>query len=131
MAKGTHNKFLDREATQYNYTNNGANEWFCVDFGAKLRIQPTAYTLRKDTYNIGGPQAGYIRNWNFEGSNNGNDWTTIKQHTNDASLTAPQQSHTWNITDCTDSYRMFRIYVTAVDGAGWWHLMCQGFEIYG
>eukprot|EP01083_Nonionella_stella_P287536 978778_1 len=135
MSSGTHNKFLDREATLENFTNNTANQWFCVDFGAKLRIKPTAYTLRKDTYNpvqSGNPkQAGYIRNWNFEGSNDGNDWTAIKQHTNDASLTAPKQSHTWTIADCTDSYQMFRIYLTAVDGAGWWHLMCQGFEIYG
>ena len=41
-------------------------------------IKPTKYTLRHDNQ-----PGAYLRYWNFEGSNNGNDWIIIKKHKND------------------------------------------------
>ena len=117
---------LSREGTKYCYSSNYEGSWFKTDFGEKIRIKPTSYTWRKDKHPNHNP-----RHWNFEGSNDDNNWTVIKKHDNDTSLTVQYQSHTWNIANCNQSYRMFRIISCGVNSTGNYNVMCHGFEIYG
>ena len=55
--------------------------WFIIDF-LHRKIKPTHYMLRH--YVSFDTEA--LRNWKFEGSNDGKDWELIKQHTHDHSL---------------------------------------------
>eukprot|EP01083_Nonionella_stella_P111628 327587_1 len=64
------------------HSDNIQNGWFSIDVGANMKIKPTHYTLRHSGYSSG----YYLRIWNFEGSNNGNNWNILKRHENDASL---------------------------------------------
>eukprot|EP01083_Nonionella_stella_P095039 266733_1 len=97
------------------------NPRLTIDFGAKRKIKPSHYTLRHDD------SAGYyLRKWNFEGSNDGASWNTLRSHCDDTSLNAPYATHTWTI-DADEYYQMFRIFLTG----GWAILSCSGFEIYG
>eukprot|EP01083_Nonionella_stella_P303155 1048267_1 len=114
----------------YCYSDNIQNSWFSVDFGANVKIKPTHYTLRHGTGN-----SHYLRMWNFEGSNNGNnwnggDWNILKRHENDTSLNTAFGTQTWTV-QCNESYQMFRIYMVGKNTDNDWTLMCSGFEIYG
>eukprot|EP01083_Nonionella_stella_P309779 1098337_1 len=101
------------------------NSWFSVDFGANVMVKPTHYTLRHDNNND-----HFLRSWNFEGSNNGENWNILKQHDNDTSLNTAWGTHTWSV-ECDESYKMFRIHMMAKNTNENWHLLCAGFEIYG
>eukprot|EP01084_Bolivina_argentea_P250941 420657_1 len=104
-----------------------ANGYIIIDFKT-LKIKPTAYTLRH--YISWDIEA--LRNWNFEGSNNGIDWTIIKQHKNDENLNKKGKSYTWKIRDdLNESFQMFRIQMTSENSNGNYYLCCSGFEIYG
>jgi hypothetical protein len=60
-----------------------ANMWFCIDISPTMKkVRPTHYTLRH--YSSWDLEA--LRNWRFEGSNNGHDWFVLSVHVNDAAL---------------------------------------------
>lgn len=59
-----------------------------------------------------------LRNWTLQGSNDGKNWSVLKRHVNDASLNAGYGSASWPITDCTKSYRHFRILQTGKNSNG-------------
>ena len=78
--------------------------------------------------------SNYLRSWNFEGSNDDNNWTIIRQHRNDTSLNKQYATFTWDVSNCITSYRMFRLHMigrNAELSAVHYHIMCHGFEIYG
>eukprot|EP01083_Nonionella_stella_P060559 158105_1 len=110
-------------------TKNVAHSWFCVDFGANIKIKPSAYTLRHDAHGAG----HVIRTWNFEGSNDGKHWKTLKGHESDSSLNNVEYAtHTWTVDhQSKEPYQMFRIYMVGINSSSEWWLMCAGFEIYG
>ena len=72
-----------------------------------------------------------IRNWNLEGSNDGNDWTVIKKHTNDTALDGGTfETATWMVEE-NEYFNQFRIFVTGKTGSNDWQLACSGIELYG
>jgi len=107
-----------------NYQTNGS--WFQIDL-KKYEIQPTYYTLR-DSQSGGGYQ---LRNWVLEGSNDGNSWKTIREHTNDSMITTQGMSGRWAL-ECDESFRIIRVRVTGHDAGGtYYFLFCSGIELYG
>eukprot|EP01083_Nonionella_stella_P111629 327589_1 len=106
-------------------SENIQNGWFSIDVGANMKIKPTHYTLRHSNQG-----SHYLRTWNFEGSNNGENWNILKRHDDDTSLNTTFGTHTWSV-ECTESYQMFRIYMVGKDSNSYWYLLCSGFEIYG
>jgi len=107
-----------------NYQTNGS--WFQIDL-RKYEIQPTYYTIR-DSSSGGGYQ---LRNWVFEGSNDGSSWKTIREHVNDSMITSQGMSGRWPL-ECEDSFRYLRIRVTGHDAGGsYYFLFCSGIEVYG
>eukprot|EP01083_Nonionella_stella_P182730 658202_1 len=115
------------KAASWCSSSSFTNAWLSIDFRAKKKIKPSHYTLRHDD------SAGYyLRKWNFEGSNDGASWNTLRSHCDDTSLNAPYATHTWTI-DADEYYQMFRIQTTAQSSSSgrFWLLPCGGFEIYG
>eukprot|EP00483_Globobulimina_turgida_P007942 UN07958 len=83
----------------FSYSEQGA--WVTINFGNKLKINPNAYSLKHCDNHAGNY---YLKNWNFEGSNDGVNWSIIKQHTNDTSMGTNSQSYTWRIENCNTYY---------------------------
>jgi len=99
--------------------------WFIIDF-LHRKIKPTHYMLRH--YMSFDTEA--LRNWNFEGSNNGKDWELIRQHKDDYSLKTKGQCYTWNV-GAPNFYSIFRIIQTGLNSNQHKYLALGGFEIYG
>ena len=118
-------QFQGRE-TQNCHTHNYPNSWFCFDLGEKNSIIPNYYSMKHD-------YTGYVvRNWKFEGSNDGKSWDILKQHDNDTSI--PQQfgaSASWSLQNINKSYRFLRLTQTGKNSFGDDYFMLSGFEVYG
>eukprot|EP01083_Nonionella_stella_P254505 874454_1 len=108
--------------------------WFQFDL-LNRSVRPTHYKLRH--YKSWDTEA--LRNWRFEGSNDGNQWTTIMEHKNEDKLKARGQIATWKIPSDDQTkkqqskhfYSKFRIYMTGPNSNGQHYLALSGFELYG
>jgi len=63
------------------YTTREENSWIMFDF-KDYYIRPTAYSITH--WSIDDDLA--LRNWRFEGSNDGKTWNILKKHENDKAL---------------------------------------------
>eukprot|EP01084_Bolivina_argentea_P110829 197829_1 len=77
---GSKKDIVSRTSVGNSNTDSVVNGWIMIDF-TKLTIKPTAYSLRASDIN-----GHFLRTWNLEGSQDGNNWDIIKSHTNDTSL---------------------------------------------
>mgnify|MGYP001456268586 CR=1 FL=1 len=111
------------------YTDDTRNSWFMVDLKEPHRLEVTHYCLRHG-YSNGSFR---LRNWRLEGSNDGNNWTTLRNHNNDQSLPDSGYSEAgWAVDGCDPGgYRFLRIFQHGYDSSGYHHLMCSGIEFYG
>ena len=116
---------ISRNRMSYVNTENTKNSFISLEF-RDHKICPTAYTLRRSRNTL-----QILRNWNLEGSNDGEKWDVLSAHVNDESLDTKNVSNTWEIKKCNEFYKIFRIYQTNKNSFLLWYLMCTGFEIYG
>ena len=96
-----------------------------IEFTNNVKIKPTYYSILHDT------NPHYPRHWNFEASNDCDTWHILKQHKNDTSINRSRQPFSWQILNCNESFKMFRIHITGKNAFGNYRIMCHGFEIYG
>jgi E3 ubiquitin-protein ligase HECTD1 len=83
---------LSRDSSAKNcHTNSNKEAWMSVNLG--LALIPSAYTLRHAC----GYSSSALRNWVFQVSKNGKDWTTIRTHVDDGALSRPGDTHTWTL----------------------------------
>ncbi|XP_070495105.1 E3 ubiquitin-protein ligase Ufd4 isoform X2 [Chironomus tepperi] len=119
---------LSRESISVNcHTKDNKKAWFAIDLG--MFIVPTAYTLR----HARGYGRSALRNWLFQMSKDGVNWTTLVTHNDDKSLVEPGSTCTWPI-DCSsdEGFRHVRIQQNGRNASGQTHyLSLSGFEIYG
>jgi hypothetical protein len=112
----------------YNHTQNSANSWFMVDLGVNRALRLKHYCLRSDNRRSNHK----CRNWRIEGSNDADNFTCLRQHTNDSTLGGEAMSEAnWNVDDEDNYYRYFRILQNGVNSSGANYLMCAGIEFYG
>jgi len=129
--RGNLSNFVSRTGSE-NYVPNVTfattkDASFTVDL-KNIQVVPTFYTLR-DSCSGGMHQ---LRNWNLEGSNDGNMWVVLRKHVNDTSIASQGDSASWKIDGQVEAFHMFRIKVTGPGGfAQYFFLFCSGFEIYG
>merc|ERR1712087_443641 len=100
--------------------------WASIEFVDRLTVRPTKYTLSHCTVS-----GYYLRSWVFEGSNDGEHWTMIREHSNDESLNAKGQSHSWDTPNADGYFNRFRVRMTGEDSSGYWVLCAHALEIYG
>jgi len=100
--------------------------WVVIDF-QNYAVKPTRYTLRH--YSSWDTEA--LRNWRLEGSLDGENWTSIREHNNDESLRFKGQSYTWLLRNVSSYYSMFRIFQFDKNSNNHYYLAISGFEIYG
>ena len=111
-----------------NYTKDEPNQWVAVDLGKDRSLVPSDYCARH------GATSGYsrLRSWDFEGSNDGSNYTVLRSHKNDDSL--PDQGFSvaaWKVEGANQAYRYFRIRQTGENSYHDHTLSCAGIELYG
>lgn len=119
---------LSRESISVNcHTKDNKKAWFSIDLG--INIKPSSYTLR----HARGYGRSALRNWLFQMSKDGFNWTTLVTHSDDKNLSEPGSTFTWPI-DCNDDegFRHVKIQQNGRNASGQTHyLSVSGFEIYG
>ncbi|CAI5764123.1 E3 ubiquitin-protein ligase HECTD1 isoform X5 [Podarcis lilfordi] len=121
---------LSRDSSALNcHTNDDKNAWFAIDLG--LWVIPSAYTLR----HARGYGRSALRNWVFQVSKDGQNWTTLYTHVDDCSLNEPGSTATWPLDlqkDEKQGWRHVRIKQMGKNASGQTHyLSLSGFELYG
>eukprot|EP01083_Nonionella_stella_P076921 209798_1 len=103
------------------------NSWFTLRF-KDHRIQPRYYTLRH--YTSWNTEA--LRSWRLEGSNDGTEWQTIREHVNDETICRKGACYTFALPSVhIGGFEYFRINMTNRNSNDHWYLALSGFEIYG
>lgn len=104
-----------------------SNTWVAVDLGEGRSLRLDHYCLRSDNF-----PTHKLRSWNLQGTNDGVEWTTLRQHVNDQSLEdTPMSTAAWPVEGCDVAYRYFRIFNTGPNSGNAEYLMCAGIELYG
>jgi hypothetical protein len=84
------------------WTKDVPSSWFSVDLGSRKCI-PTHYTL----IHGGSFEADILRNWYFQGSNDGENWTVLSRHHNDTSLHGKFATATFPVRGVLTPYRFY------------------------
>ncbi|XP_024133712.1 E3 ubiquitin-protein ligase HECTD1 [Oryzias melastigma] len=121
---------LSRDSSALNcHTNDDKNAWFAVDLG--LWVIPSAYTLR----HARGYGRSALRNWVFQVSKDGQNWSTLYNHIDDGSLNEPGSTATWPLDPSKEEkqgWRHIRIKQMGKNASGQTHyLSLSGLELYG
>ncbi|XP_012253549.2 E3 ubiquitin-protein ligase Ufd4 isoform X9 [Athalia rosae] len=121
---------LSRDPSALNcHTNDDKRAWFSVDLGVWLI--PSAYSLR----HARGYGRSALRNWMFQVSKDGINWTTLYTHVDDCSLNEPGSTATWTLeppAEEVQGWRHLRLQQTGKNSSGQTHyLSMSGLEIYG
>ena len=72
-----------------------------------------------------------LRNWRLEGSNDGSQWTTLRNHSNDSSLSNQKNSVAGWAVDSQTAYQYLRVFQHGKNSIRNNYLMCNGLELYG
>ena len=123
---GSINDMIDRGPT-LGFTEEVEGAWVIIDFGQGTSVKPSMYTLS----HFMGSRDHCLYKWVLEGSNDGSDWVTLKQHSRDLSLDGLGVSHSWSLDKIEGYFRMFRIRMTGPNSYDHWHLTATSFEVYG
>lgn len=107
---------------------NKAGSWVAIDLGESKRACVTTYTLRHGLQR----HDYFMRNWQFQGSNDSVEWITLRDHVNDCSHSSERTTASWKISSpYHNGFRHFRIVVTGPDSKGCYTLVVGGLELYG
>jgi hypothetical protein len=106
---------------------NVPNAWVKLDLksGNSMIVQHYCLRIACGTY--------FFRNWNLEGSLDGNTWTILSRHVDDTSLNGSGATARWTISDPTllVPFQFFRIFQTGLDSNGTNYLLIPSIELYG
>eukprot|EP01047_Picozoa_sp_COSAG01_P038786 COSAG01_NODE_3164_length_6477_cov_6.494983_8_plen_306_part_00 len=121
--------------------NGVPDSWMAVDLGEGRALTVDHYALRHGHEN----SCFRLCNWEMQGSNDGEAWTTLCNHVDDWSMPAQQFSvahwavpqldaagvATGPVGKARQPYRHFRVQSRGVDSNDNQYLMCGGIELYG
>jgi hypothetical protein len=102
-----------RFGTAYNHSQ-GEKHYAVLDLIDNPPLCPTHYSLCHTRTGW----SGKLRYWNFEGSNDGNNWTLLREHRDDKSINGDILACSWKIENCNIFYRYFRVLGTGCNSDG-------------
>jgi hypothetical protein len=109
------------------YTDNIPGSWVSIDLKKNL-VSPTFYSMSHRC----AMNDFFVRNWRFEGSKDGMEWTIIREHVHDETLGPRGFSASWPVDGLGEFFSQFRV-VLADNGnsRGTNALVLSCFEVYG
>lgn len=108
------------------YNDGTLNGFIKTDIGVKRKLSVKHYSLRNGSRGFNTP-----RNWRLEGSNNDTDWTLLKEHISDTTISTVANSWgSWSVNSI-EAYRYLRLMITNSnsDASRYWEL--GEIEFYG
>jgi hypothetical protein len=125
---GSDDMFVAGPCPGSSYTDFNPNSWIAVDLGAGRQLIVNHYALRYGCRDI----SGAPRNWELQGSEDGEAWATLRRHDDDETMEAKGffVAH-WAVEGVTAPYRHFRVHQHGPNSAGDDFLACNGIELYG
>jgi hypothetical protein len=105
-------------------TKNEPNPWVCYDFGDK-RVRLSHYTIRSQDWDQNHP-----KNWNLEGSVDGDTWIELDRRERISSLDGELRVATFQVTKTAD-VRMVRLVATGLNTSGTRALVLSAMEVFG
>ena len=104
--------------------------WMQVDLGTDMCFRPNHYCIRNSS-----DSNGALRNWELQGSCDGDTWHTLRRHEGDETIShAEMGTGHWQLDACTadgGAFRYFRIWQFGPNWYGTHTLHCSGIELYG
>jgi hypothetical protein len=106
--------------------------WVAVDLGDQCRLRCTAYSFRHDA-----SASEYLRSWDLEASSDGVEWTVLRQHRNDASVSHARAIVCFQLPrnqepdEQDPGHRMFRLMMRGPSSSGTDHMVVCALELYG
>jgi len=125
LDKGESKLLLDPNPFEL-WTEDIPASWFYIDLG-QYSVLPYAYSLRHGGNYI----ADSLRNWDFQGSEDGQHWIVLKRHRNDESLKGKYDQKCWKLEKSNVPFSKFRILQTGRNSSNRHFLVISGFELYG
>ncbi len=117
-------ELLTNRADDQFYTGNIANSWVEFDLGT-LALKCNYYCLRNRNQDI-----HYLRNWQLQGSNDGNTWAVLDDQVNNSTLNTPSQWLSLPVTSSVQ-YSKFRIFETGINSSNAYYVCLGEVELYG
>ena len=105
---------------------NRKNSWVSIELPAGLWIMPSRYSIMHGHSS----DAGSLRNWSFEGSPDGENWTLLRRHLADDTLEGRYAKGTWSVGQ-TPPVRHLRVKQWGPNSTFSNELRIAGFEVYG
>jgi hypothetical protein len=124
--KHTPSHFIDY-ALSYTYATN-PNAYVTVSLEpSKMHLKPTHYSISSMIRQ----SWVFLRNWRFEGSDDGNTWKIIREHVNDDSIKNCGDNPSFKV-ECDKFYSHFRIYNVGPSSDSSADYLCfSKLELYG
>ena len=119
--------YQNNEQNFYHSTNDNHDIYICFDMKDR-RIQMTSYSIKSYA---GGSNWYNLKNWKIEVSEDGNEWTTIDEHSNDSTLNNSRAIGTFKIQHETKFYRFIRLHQTGPNWNNGNYLVFYCIEFYG
>merc|ERR1719204_1165681 len=107
-------------------TRPAASCFFTINLINKF-VTPTHYSLR----HYASWDTECLRNWDLEGSMDGNTWLRLRKHENDQNLNGKGSWFTWKVDSQGLAFSRFRIKQTGANSNNHHYLACSGIEFYG
>jgi hypothetical protein len=123
-----HEEYNHYNTEDVNATKEEENSWVSIDLGEGRSLMVNYYCLRHGYSN----HYYRLQSWDFEGSNDGSEWTVLRVHKDDNSL--PHEGFSvaaWEVEGVSQAYRHFRIRMTGKASGDHHALSCAGIELWG
>jgi len=110
----------------YCMTRNTPESWFSFDF-QHYQVRPLRYSITHGGYK------NVLRNWELQGSNDQQVWSTLKSHINDTTIATGSvcASGIWSVKDPKAFYRYIRVLQTGLNSGNTNILSLGNMELYG
>jgi hypothetical protein len=110
-------------AKGFGYTKDEVNSW--------IKIELKTITLIPQNYKVQNLSGCYPRTWRLEGSNDDQTWTTLREHTNDTTLSDNKKVETFPLSANNVAFKFFRLIQTGKNSRGDNYLLLSGVELFG
>lgn len=126
VEKGTPHRLLADVAEEF-WTEDVPSSWVSIHLTGGRRVLPTAYSIRHGRKY----RADCLRSWDFQGSDDGETWVTLRKHLSDMTLNDAFAVHGWGLEGVKDSYSAFRILQTGHNSSNRNYVAVASIELFG